>query len=177
MDSEHINSDKNITQNWFAVYTKPRAEKKVFERITHAGFEAFLPLLTTMRVWSDRKKKVEIPLINSYVFVRTDVSSLYNVLKCEGTVNILKFLGKPAIIKDYEIQNLSILIKDPELLETGDHPHFEKGEAVKVIRGPFTGLIAESVMIHGKHRIVVELEALGNLISINVPLSFVEKIR
>ena len=56
---------------WFAVYTQSRAEKKVFERLTKADFEAFLPLTTVVKQWSDRKKKVKVPLINSYVFVNT----------------------------------------------------------------------------------------------------------
>ena len=65
-------SDITAELQWFALYTRPKAEKKVEERLSLAGFDSFLPLQTVIKQWSDRKKKVEIPLINSYVFVKTN---------------------------------------------------------------------------------------------------------
>ena len=55
--------------NWYAVYTKPRSEKKLADRLNEHGIEAYLPLRKTLKQWSDRKKMVEEPLITSYVFV------------------------------------------------------------------------------------------------------------
>ena len=63
--------EKN-TKKWHVIYTAPRAEKKVNERLESQGVETYLPLQKTLRQWSDRKKKVSIPLFNSYVFVRVD---------------------------------------------------------------------------------------------------------
>jgi transcription antitermination factor NusG len=160
---------------WYAIQTKSRNEKKVFERLVIKGFEAYLPLVTTIKLWSDRKKKVSTPLISSFVFVRTKKELLIRALETQGTAGVLKFLGKPAIIRDYEIENLKILMQDSSQVTPLENIHYEPGEHVEVINGAFAGLIAELVQIQGKHRIVVKIESLGSRFSINIPLSFIKK--
>ena len=54
---------------WFDIYTKSKNEKKVVEGLEKIGIEVYCPMITKVKQWSDRKKKVETPLINSYVFV------------------------------------------------------------------------------------------------------------
>ena len=174
----HLNTPVNNTQcatNWYAIYTKPRAEKKVFERLSSFGYNAYLPLITSIRVWSDRKKKVVTPLIASYVFVNTNYDHLFETLQIQGTAGILRYLGKPAIIRDHEIENLKILMRDAEQFTILENNTFAKGEEVEVIKGPFTGLIGQSVSVQGKHRIIVEIEAMGSRMEVNVPLTFVVK--
>ena len=95
--------------NWFAIYTKSRSEKKVFERLNDAGHESFLPLITEIRQWSDRKKKVKSPLIKSYVFVKVKKNDLVSIYNIPGVVTVLKHLGVPAIVTEVEINNLKIL--------------------------------------------------------------------
>jgi transcriptional antiterminator RfaH len=169
------NSNNQYPTNWYAIYTKPRAEKKVFERLALSGFNVYLPLVTSIRVWSDRKKKIVTPLISSYVFVNTNYDELFNALAIQGTSGILRYLGKPAIIRDHEIENLKILMNDSEQFTLLENNSFEKGEEVEVIKGPFTGLVGQSVSIQGKHRIIVEIEAMGSKLAVNVPLGFVRK--
>ena len=169
------NNNNQFPTNWYAIYTKPRAEKKVFERLVLSGFNAYLPLVTSIREWSDRKKKIATPLISSYVFVNTKHDELFNALTIKGTSGILRYLGKPAIIRDHEIENLKILMNDSEQFTRLENDTFEKGEEVEVIKGPFTGLIGQSLSIQGKHRIIIEIEALGSRMAVNVPLGFVRK--
>ena len=89
-----MNLNKNIEDpNWYAIFTKPRSEKKVHQRMLDQQIEAFLPLVKTVRQWSDRKKTVEVPLISSYVFVYLPENDLYKTLPVQGTVNVLKYLG------------------------------------------------------------------------------------
>jgi transcriptional antiterminator RfaH len=61
-----------FSKNWFVFYTKSRQEKKVNDLLLRHGFEPYLPLQKVLRQWSDRKKKVEVPLFNSYIFVRVE---------------------------------------------------------------------------------------------------------
>ena len=171
----NIPSNTPVQTNWFAVYTKARAEKKVFERLTARGFNAYLPLVTSVKEWSDRKKKVVTPLISSYVFVNIHKDAVFDALQIQGTAGILRYLGKPAIIRDHEIENLKILLNDIQQVTKFEDIVYEKGEEVEVIKGPFTGLIAQSVCIQGKHRIIVEIEAMGSRMEVNVPLTFVKK--
>ena len=162
-------------KKWYAIYTRPRSEKKVHELLLQNGFNSYLPLMTTVRQWSDRKKKVQLPLISSYVFVNTKENDLINILPVNGVVRVLKHLGKPAIIKDYEIENLRILLEDTDNITFIRDTHLKKGDSIIVEKGVFKGLIAECYELKGKHRVIVRIEALGDLIEVNIPLSHIRK--
>jgi transcriptional antiterminator RfaH len=161
---------------WFAIYTQSRTEKKVFERLTKADFEAFLPLTTVVKQWSDRKKKVKVPLINSYVFVNTSRKKINNLLKIPGVVGVLKYLGKPAIIKNFEISNLKIIVNTIEEVELIDEIDLKEGEDVEVISGAFSGLLAKYISFSGKYRVIVEVYSLKSFIAVNIPLKNIRKL-
>ena len=162
--------------NWYAIYTNSRAEKKVNERLLLNGNESFLPLMTTIKQWSDRKKKVQLPLIPSYVFVKTEEANLNSILSINGIKGVLRFLGKPAKIKDYEINNLKILLEDTDNVTLISNKILKKGDSVIVAKGGFKGLIAECIKLNGKHRIIARIEALSNVIEVNIPMSQVKRI-
>lgn len=163
------------TINWFAVYTKPRAEKKVADRIQKLGYTVFLPLIPTIRIWSDRKKKIWIPLLPGFVFVHASAKTIYQALQAEGAVHVVKYLQKPAIIKDYEIQNLKLLVASPDAIIEGEPFNLEKGEEIIVQKGPFIGLQGKYIRQQSKHRVIVEIQAIGKMIEVNIPRSFLEK--
>lgn len=170
-------SKHDETKYWYAIFTKPRAEKKVLERIEDEGIEAFLPLVKTVRQWSDRKKTVIIPLIPSYVFVSLPEKDLNKTLPIPGTVNVLKHLGKPAKIREVEIENLRILSSNSESKDISNCVNVYKGDAVEVINGPFLGLIATCIKEGNNHRVVVKIDALGSCFNVNIPLSFLRKLQ
>ena len=161
---------------WYAIYTKPRAEKKVYQRMLDYDIEAFLPLVKTVRQWSDRKKTVQVPLISSYVFVNMRERDLVKTLPIHGTVNVLKHLGKPAKIRDVEIENLKILSGSDYKYEIEDCKRLIEGDVVEVEKGPFTGLIATCEKKYGNHRVIVKIDSLQSCVVINVPLSYLRKI-
>ena len=161
--------------NWYAIYTRPRSEKKVHRLLTENKFYAYLPLITTIKQWSDRKKKVQLPLIPSYVFVKIEDKILNTVLPVNGVVRILKHLGKPAIIQDYEIENLKILLSDTDSINFIENIELKKGDSIIVEKGLFKGLIAECIQLNGKHRVIVRIEGIENMIEVNIPLSYVKK--
>lgn len=166
----------NKEKYWYAVFTKPRAEKKVLERMLDSDIEAFLPLIKTVRQWSDRKKTVQLPLIPSYVFVNIEEKNLNKTLPIPGTVNVLKHLGKPAKIKEFEIQNLKILSNSDEKFEISNNFRVVTGDTVEVTNGPFMGLIAVCEKTSSSHRVVVKIDSLGSGFNVNIPLSFLRKI-
>lgn len=167
-------------QQWFAVFTNPKAEKKVAERLEELGYEVYLPLMTTIRQWSDRKKKVKVPLIKSYVFVRTTAQELRNTLAVQGVVTMLKYLNKPAVIRNHEINNMRILLRE-EVGEDGFERlsirEISKGEPVEIMYGPFQGLQAEYIQHQGKYSVVVRTEALGSVIVVHVDTDHIKKIK
>jgi transcription antitermination factor NusG len=93
-------------KRWLAVYTKPRWEKKVFLQLTESGVETYCPLNKVHRKWSDRMKLVEEPLFKSYVFVHISSKQIPDIKMLSGVLNFVHWLGKPAVIKNTEIERI-----------------------------------------------------------------------
>jgi transcription antitermination factor NusG len=98
--------------NWFALYTKPRNEVKVAERLAAAGITVYCPMVTTVKQWSDRKKKVTVPLFTSYVFVHVAEAQRPAVFDIPGVVRYLFWLGKPAVVRAEEIAVIKEMLSD-----------------------------------------------------------------
>jgi transcription antitermination factor NusG len=98
--------------NWFALYTKPRNEVKVTERLAAAGITVYCPMVTTVKQWSDRKKKVTVPLFTSYVFVHVAEAQRPAVFDIPGVVRYLFWLGKPAVVRAEEIAVIKEMLSD-----------------------------------------------------------------
>src|SRR5829696_7400471 len=90
--------------NWFALYTKPRWEKKVAKNLAEKGFTVYCPLNKVLRQWSDRKKIVLEPLFKGYVFVQLEEKNSLTVKTTAGVVNFVYWNGKPAIVRQDEIE-------------------------------------------------------------------------
>ncbi len=143
-------------RNWYAVYTKSRAEKRVMSRLGEDGLEVFLPLQKTIRKWSDRRKVVDIPIISSYVFVKIRKTDFGKVLRCNGVVKFITFEGAPVKIPEEQITNLKILSNsDAEVFVTRDV--FIKGDLVEVLYGSLAGLRGELVRVGNKRKVVMRI--------------------
>jgi transcription antitermination factor NusG len=96
--------------NWYVVYTKPKWEKKVAERLNEIGVITYCPLVTKISQWSDRKKIVSVPLFNSYIFVQIEEKNRNRVFEIPGAVRYLFWLGKPATVRNSEIEAIQLPI-------------------------------------------------------------------
>lgn len=123
---------------WFALYTESRHEKKVAEKLTKLGIEAYCPLIMQIKQWSDRKKMVEVPLLPSYVFVNLEESKRNTVFEVLGVVRYLYWLGKPAIIKEKEIEVLKEWLMQ-KTINSFEIKGIEVGDRYKIDSGPFIG--------------------------------------
>lgn len=123
-------------QQWYVVYTNARHELKVTEKLLALGIEAYCPLKTQTKVWSDRVKRVASPLFNSYVFVKLQVQNLRQVFEVPGVVRYVYWCGKPAVVRDAEIVTLKRWLNDFDHLELGIH-YFEENQKVKIRSGNF----------------------------------------
>ena len=146
---------------WYVVRTKSNAEKKVDERLKALSLESFLPLYETLRMWSDRKKKVKVPLIPSHLFVRCETKQLHAIYSVDGVASILKEKGQPAIVRAHEIENLRILttIQEPPALVPTQR--WSVGTAVCVTEGPLTGLVGIVAKTSSGRKIHIEFKQLG----------------
>lgn len=157
--------------NWYVVYTKSRNEKKVAKRLQDAAFEIYCPLVTTVRQWSDRKKKVTEPLFKSYVFVRSNESQRLGVLQTPGVVNFVFWLGKPAIVRQEEIEAIRSFMDAAENVE---ELTVESGENLKIDWGLFRGQEGKYLARQGDHLILL-VESLGRMVRAKVPVHHVKK--
>ena len=149
---------------WYVVYTKPKWEKKVAEKLNHIGVECYCPTLTKIQQWSDRKKKVEVPLFNSYVFVQLPDTERNIVFSVPGVIRYLFWLGKPAIVRDEEISIIKASLKDSGVLDVSVSS-IQVGDRIKLESGAFSNQKAIVQEVSKTHYILI-LESLGCVLKI-----------
>ena len=106
-----------MNRKWFALYTKPRWEKKVNQLLNQKGVECYCPLNRVKRKWTDRIKTIEEPLFKSYVFVKVDDTERTKVRLTNGVINFVYWNGKPAIVKEKEIQTIKRFLDEHEAVQ------------------------------------------------------------
>lgn len=159
--------------HWYAVYTKPRWEKKVAAILTSRNIENYCPLNKVQRQWSDRKKTIEEPLFKSYVFVNVEEKEHSEVKRVDGILNFVSWLNKPALIRDEEIETIKLFLSDHR------NVHLEKADVnlndrVRILSGPL--MTREGNVLEIKHKTVkVLLPSLGFTLVAEISKTNLEK--
>lgn len=166
------------TLAWYAVYTRPRSEKKLAEGLQKLGIEHYLPLLRTRKKWSDRYKWVEEPVFASYLFVHIDFEGdSLRVLKLPQAVYFVSTEGAPTFIEAYDLELLRLAVDNyAESLVIRDTASLTKGEAVRIKDGPFAGKEAVIERIQGKTLVVVAFPALNKSVQVELPVEQLTRI-
>lgn len=154
---------KYLMKQWHVLYTKPRSEKKVTERLSKKGFDVYCPLVKTVRQWSDRKKKVQIPMFTSYIFASTDEKERQLLLHDPGVLNFVFWLGKPAIVRDSEMNAIKKIAESGDEI-TVEGVKMEKGQFVTIPEGPFKGLTGRIDKLDSR-KVIVFVEQLDCMVS------------
>jgi transcriptional antiterminator RfaH len=162
-------------KKWLAVYTRPRYEKKIEKALKDNQITCYLPLIKTLRIWSDRKKWVEIPLFSSYIFVQVDQKEHINVLKIPGVVRFVSFEGNAVEIPESQIDNIKWILSS-EIIAEPIEKHIPVGSQIEIIKGPLTGLRAEMVNYNNKKTIIVRIAQMDKSFEIHIPGSHVRQI-
>ena len=152
---------------WHAVYTRSRFEKRLMGLLAAKGIEAYVPMRKALHQWSDRKRIVEEPVIRSYCFVKVDAADYHDVLNTPGAVRYVWFSGRPATIPDRQIEILKAITgSDVEMECLPDT--FRPGLKVCVNAGPLTGLEGELISVSSKHRVIVRIDHLRQVITLSI---------
>jgi transcription antitermination factor NusG len=106
-----------MSKKWFALYTKPRWEKKVNTLLSDKGVECYCPLNRVKRKWTDRIKAIDEPLFKSYVFVKVYDTERTKVRLTNGVINFVYWNGKPAIVKEKEIQTIKRFLDEHDAVQ------------------------------------------------------------
>lgn len=158
---------------WYAVYTKPRNEKKVMAMLLTKGIHCYVPLIRRLKQWSDRRKWVEEPLLSSYAFVNIPLSLYNDVLNTPGVVRYVTFEGRAVPIPDNQIEILRRIVSSD--LEVDVSPvQFREGDKVKIRSGHLLGISGELVEFRGKKLVLMRIEQIGQSLLVNIPVSLIE---
>jgi len=137
------------------VYTRSKWEKKVDHLLQEKGIESFCPVIKKERQWADRKKIVEFPLFNSYLFVKVNNKEELAVRETLGVVNFIYHSGKPATVREEVIQKIQEYLNVYPDLETVSISHLRIGDKVKIKEGLFSDHLGEVVKIEGKNVLMI----------------------
>lgn len=168
---------KKDSKKWFAIYVKSRSEKKVHKLLDDIDVESFLPLITRVKQWSDRKKKVEEPLFRSYLFVNISLSDYYKVLQVPGVVKFVNFENQPVPVPESQIIAIKHYINDTDLHDDINYDDFKEGELVRIKSGQMKDLVGRFIKIKGRHRVIIDIESVGQSLPINISRSNVEAVK
>lgn len=159
---------------WYAVYTNARHEKRVQDYLRGRMVECYLPLYESVRRWQDRQKRIELPLFPGYVFVKVVCSERLQVLTSPSVVQIVSVAGRPAPIREDEIEALRQGLSKVSRFEP--HPFLKIGRRVRVRRGLLSGM--EGILLRRKDgfRLVLSIELIMRSVATEVDEADVEPV-
>ena len=161
-------------KNWYVLYTAPRAEKVAKQELENRGYEVFLPVTRTLRIWKNRQKKmVDQVLFPSYIFVNTTENNLYKICQVPKVTTYIHCDGKPSKINIKCIDGIKRMLNlDQEISVETD---FCEGENVRIAYGPLAGCEGILVKQKGKSRFGIRLKEINQLVIIDICASMLEK--
>lgn len=174
MIDDHVHTPIAVSQQWLVLYCKPRFEFKVNDAVTADGIRSFLPVRQELRQWSDRKKRVTVPLFPGYLFVSVSEQQRVQVLEKSGAMHYVKFGGRAAVVSEEIILSLEIAATRPQSISLGDHK-LQLGKAVVVVSGPFAGMKGKLYEFRGGSRVAIQVDAISQMVLVEVPLSDIQE--
>ncbi|MFO7889303.1 MAG: UpxY family transcription antiterminator [bacterium] len=161
-------------KKWYALYTRFRHEKRVECQLRQRGIETYLPMRKILRKWSDRKKWIMEPLFKCYIFIYSDTGERFEAIQSHGAVRIITFGGKPAIVKEREINYIRNILSEFPDAETCIR--IPVGSRVKICRGQLAGLEGILTESRNKNRMIVFIDSINRGVYFNVDVHDVCKI-
>lgn len=164
-----------MEKKWFVIYTKSRSEKRVAALLAKREIVNYCPLNRIEKQWADRKKLVYEPLFTSYVFVQAAEEELYAIKQVSSNVvNFVYWLGKPAVIKDSEIESIQRFLNEYTNV-TLEKKNVHIGDVVRIINGPLMNREGNITSIENS-KVKLALPSLGYVMIAEVKLANVEVV-
>jgi len=164
--SDPLAREVTTIPRWFALWTRSRHERTVFDQLLQRGIDAFLPTTPRWSRWKDRKKKIDWPLFPGYCFGRFAPADRLPVLKCTGVVGIVSFNGELAPVPDEAIEDIRTLVNSA--LPCDPCPMLKTGMPVEVIHGPLKGVTGRLQRKGSQARLVLSVDLIGRGVSVQV---------
>lgn len=163
-------------QQWRVLYTRPRAEKRAFDSLSKKGYHVYVPYIKVIRQWSDRKKKVEVPMFNSYLFVFCKPCEIELASREEHIVKVVRFGGQPAVVREKEMDMIrKVEAGEEDVMVT--YQRIVAGQRVKIKQGRLRGLTGILTEFRGTHKVSIEIESLGCNLLVEVQAGNIEEVK
>ena len=170
-----ITKEYNDKRSWYVIYVRSKHEKNVHSALLNKGIDASLPMKTVVRRWSDRKKKVQLPLFRGYVFVNIDLKiDNLNVLQTPGVVKFIGIRKEPSRIPDEQIHWIHLMVAESTMVR--NEKEIPVGQRVHVMTGPFKGSEGVVKRVRGRFRLVVLIESIMQAVSVDIKPEYIEEI-
>jgi transcription antitermination factor NusG len=163
-----------VEKKWYALYTKSRAEKKVLDELNNLGIEAYLPIQKVLRQWSDRKKWVEVPVINSYIFVKIPKQDYRKVFDVHGIVAYVSHKGQACTIPDHEMEAMRRTIENKIAFDV-EARNIKTGEMITVTSGPLKGIKGTVKSVQGNKKLYLNISNIGYTLVVDLQGATFEK--
>ena len=155
--------------NWYALYVRSRYEFVTRDELVRKGIDTYLPSVTRISQWKDRKKYIDFPLFPGYLFVCLPAHQevFLTVLKTRGAVNLLSLQrGIPSVVPTEEIDSLKLLVGSGQDLDI--YPSLQKGAQVRVTRGPLKGAFGKIEKSEEHYIFLVNIDILGRSVGVRM---------
>jgi transcription termination/antitermination protein NusG len=154
--------------SWYALATLSRHERVVALELENRGIDAFLPTVTEIHRWSDRRKKVEVPLFPGYIFVQTAMTSVVRraAICARGVMGFVTMNGEPLPVPEEEIIGIRQLLASE--IPCAPYPFLKVGQRVRVRGGALDGIEGCLVRAEGDHKLVVSIDAISRSVALHI---------
>ena len=152
--------------HWYAAYTRANYEKGVTQQLQRTSVECFLPLYESVRRWTDRQVRLQLPLFPGYVFVRLALRDRLQVLQIHGVVRLVGFDHHPCSLPEGDIEVIRTRLAGTYRMEP--HPYLQSGSRVRVLSGPLGGLTGIVLRQKNRTRFVISLELLMRSVAVDI---------
>lgn len=159
---------------WYVLRLRSNSERLATQALEARGFNTFLPVYRTRRVWSDRIKEIEAPLFTGYTFCQFDAAHKLPVVTAPGVISIIGSSSGPIPVDDSEILTLQVMLNSG--LAVGPWPFLREGESVLVERGPLEGLEGLILSARNKHRLVMSVSLLQRSVSVEIDREWIRPL-
>lgn len=162
--------------HWKALYVASRSEKKVNATLKELGLESYLPLKTEKKQWSDRIKNVVTPLINGYVFVKTNEQNRDLVFKVPHVIQYVRSNAKDAIIRDSEIEILKSVEAKGYHIDGKFGIDFKIGNDAMIMAGPFKGYLGLIINNNNKAFLKIAIKSIDFQLTVSLPSEVLSEV-
>jgi transcription antitermination factor NusG len=167
--------DAYFQPRWYAAYTRANHERRVADQLAERGVENFLPQYESVRMWKDRRVRLQMPLFPGYVFVHLALQKRMQVLHVPGVACLVGFAGRPVAVPQGEFEKIRGFLNKGFRGEP--HPYLHAGRHVRVSSGPLAGM--EGIVVRRKNgsRLVISLELIQRAMAVDVEEASLEALR